>query len=149
MATQIRPLDAADRPGWDELWAGYLTFYETDLAPEVSDGTFARLLDPAEPMGAFVAVGEAGELVGLCHHVRHRSTWSPTTYCYLEDLFVAPAERGRGTARALIAATADAATALGCTKLYWQTHQGNATARRLYDDVAAHDGFIVYERDLP
>lgn len=28
------------------------------------------------------------------------------------------------------------------------THEGNATARRLYDDVALHSGFIVYRKDL-
>lgn len=149
MTVQIRPLEPNDRPAWDQLWAGYLAFYETDLAAEVSDATFARLLDPAEPMGALVAVDGRGGLVGLCHHVRHRSTWSPTAYCYLEDLFVDPAARGGGVARALIEATAEAALAAGCTKLYWQTHEGNATARRLYDGVAAHDGFIVYGRDLP
>ena len=149
MTVQIRPLDPNDRAAWDQLWAGYLGFYESDLAPAVSHATFGRLLDPAEPMGALVAAGPHGELLGLCHHVRHRSTWSSTTYCYLEDLFVAPEARGRGVARALIEATVEAGIEAGCTKLYWQTHQGNATARRLYDSVAAHDGFIVYERDLP
>lgn len=149
MAPLVRPLQANDRAGWDALWAGYLAFYETDLSPLITQGTWDRLLDPAEPMGALVAVDGDGGLVGLCHHVFHRSTWSPTSYCYLEDLFVAPAHRGGGVARALIEATAAAAIGAGSTKLYWQTHQGNATARRLYDRVAVHEGFVVYERDLP
>lgn len=149
MDVAIRPLEPADRPAWAVLWAGYLEFYESTLPPEVTERTWARLLDPAEPMGALVAVHQpSGEVVGLCHHLFHRSTWSLTTYCYLEDLFVAPERRGGGVARALIEATAAAARAAGATKLYWQTHETNARARALYDQVAHHDGFLVYERDL-
>ena len=150
MSIDVRPLLASDRAAWSILWAGYLAFYEIDLPSDITEGTWERLLDDAEPMGALVAVDrDAGEVVGLCHHVLHRSTWSPTTYGYLEDLFVAPDRRGEGVARALIEGTAAAATAAGATKLYWQTHESNATARRLYDQLATHDGYLVYERDLP
>jgi len=33
-------------------------------------------------------------------------------------------------------------------RLYWQTHESNHTARRLYDAVAERSGFIVYRREL-
>lgn len=149
MGTTIRPLELDDRPAWEGRWAGYLAFYETDLPAEVTEATWHRLLDPGEPMGALVAIDEQdGRLVGLCHHVLHRSTWSPTSYCYLEDLFVEPADRGRGVARSLIEATAAVARRAGATKLYWQTHRTNARARALYDQVATHDGFLVYELEL-
>jgi hypothetical protein len=39
----IRPLKPADRAGWEPLWQGYLRFYETRLAADVTDLTFARL----------------------------------------------------------------------------------------------------------
>lgn len=149
MTVTARSLDVDDRPEWSPLWAAYLSFYETDLAPEITDLTWQRLLDPAEPVFGLGAVDDAsGALVGICHHLFHRSTWSATTYCYLEDLFVAPDQRGCGVGRALIEATAAAAAAAGSTKLYWQTSRTNATARALYDQLANHDGFIVYERDL-
>jgi hypothetical protein len=32
--------------------------------------------------------------------------------------------------------------------VYWQTKESNARARRLYDQVAAHAGFIVYQIEL-
>jgi GNAT superfamily N-acetyltransferase len=149
MAVAVRPLAEADRPAWEPLWQAYLGFYESTLPPEVTDLTWSRLLDPSESMTGFVAVDQAsGTVIGLCHHLFHRSTWSSGTYCYLEDLFVAPEHRGGGAARALIEATAAAAAEAGATKLYWQTHETNARARRLYDQVAHHDGFLVYERDL-
>ena len=51
--------------------------------------------------------------IGLAHVLFHRSTWSPTTYCYLEDLFVDPARRKTGAGRALIEATYREADARG------------------------------------
>ena len=36
----------------------------------------------------------------------------------------------------------------GVRRVYWQTHQTDASGRALYDQVAKHDGFIVYAHDL-
>jgi RimJ/RimL family protein N-acetyltransferase len=36
----------------------------------------------------------------------------------------------------------------GLQRVYWQTHESNAAARRLYDQVAKNEGFIVYSRTL-
>jgi GNAT superfamily N-acetyltransferase len=55
---------------------------------------------------------------------------------------------GRGIGRALIAHVAGWARERGCSQLYWRTHQSNAPARALYDQVAENRGFIVYQRDL-
>ncbi len=144
---EVRALQPGDRAAWEPLWQGYLRFYDTELPDDLTDLTWRRLLDDAEPMGALGAFAGAN-LVGISHHVLHRSTWSPTTYCYLEDLFVSPESRGAGVARTLIEATASVAVEAGATKLYWQTHRSNDRARRLYDQVATHEGFLVYERDL-
>ncbi|WP_432038287.1 N-acetyltransferase family protein [Streptomyces cucumeris] len=144
---EVRPLASADREAWEPLWQAYLDFYEQVLPTEVTDLTWARFADPTEPMGGLGAwAGEA--LVGICHYILHPSTWSARPSCYLEDLFTTPAARGRGVGRALIDATATAARRAGAEKLYWQTHADNATARALYDRVACHEGFLVYERPL-
>lgn len=147
MAIDIRSLGPSDRPAWDVLWAGYLAFYETDLAPAVTELTWSRLHDPAEMTQGFGAF-DGDDLVGICHFLMHRSTWARGWYCYLEDLFTDPRHRGRGVARMLIEATGDRARAAGAEKLYWQTHTSNVVARSLYDQVAAHEGFVVYERAI-
>lgn len=141
----IRDLRAEDRPQWNDLWRGYLEFYESDLAPEVSDVTFARLLDPSEPMFCLVAE-DGGALLGLVHCVLHRGTWSVENFCYLEDLFTAPAARKRGVGRALIEAVYARADELNCSRVYWLTHESNAAGRSLYDQVARNLGFIHYRR---
>jgi len=141
----IRDLRAEDRPQWDGLWRGYLAFYESELAPEVSDITFARLLDTDEPMFALVAE-DNGDLLGIVHCVLHRGTWAIEDFCYLEDLFTAPQARKRGVGRALIEAVYARADELNCSRVYWLTHETNAAGRSLYDKVARNLGFIHYRR---
>jgi GNAT superfamily N-acetyltransferase len=68
--------------------------------------------------------------------------------CYLEDLFTAEAARGRGVGRALIEAVYAQAKADGLTRVYWHTHESNATAMRLYDQVAERPGFVMYRKAL-
>jgi GNAT superfamily N-acetyltransferase len=142
----IRDLASTDRAQWAPLWAGYLAFYEATLDPAVTETTWARLLDPAEPMFALAAQGDDGALLGIVHCVLHRGTWAIENFCYLEDLFVAPEARGQGVGRALIEAVYTRADALGCSRVYWLTHETNATARQLYDRIAEHRGFIQYRR---
>lgn len=80
------------------------------------------------------------------HLLFHPSTWSATSYCYLEDLFVSPSVRGGGVGCALIEATYDEADRQGAERVYWLTAHDNAAARRLYDAVAAVTPFVVYRR---
>lgn len=147
MAAQptVRPPRAEDRPAWDELWRGYLRFYRSRLEPEVTELTWTRLLDPAVQPHGLVAEQD-GRLVGFAHYLFHPSTWSISSYCYLEDLFTAREERGRGVGRALIEAVYAAADAAGAASVYWHTQEFNADGRALYDTLAQPTSFIVYRR---
>jgi GNAT superfamily N-acetyltransferase len=141
----IRDLREEDRPGWEMLWAGYLEFYKSSVSAEVTATTFARLLDPDEPMFCLVAEDEsAQDLIGMVNCVIHRSTWSAQNYCYLGDLFTAAAARKRGVGRSLIEAVYARADELKLARVYWMTHESNETARKLYDQVAQNSGFIQY-----
>lgn len=142
----IREARPADRAAWEPLWAGYLTFYNSELPPAVTETTWSRFHDPAEPMTCLVAEDDDGSLIGFTNLVFHRGTWAIGDFCYLEDLFVAERARGRGAARALIEAVYGLADQSGCARVYWLTHEGNSTARKLYDQVAEHKGFIQYRR---
>ncbi|ACL58185.1 GNAT family N-acetyltransferase [Methylobacterium nodulans] len=141
----IRPLRPDERAAWDPLWQGYLRFYGQSLDPAVSDTTWARLHDPAEPMHALVAEMD-GAVIGLVHYLFHRSTWTVGPYCYLQDLFTAESARGQGAGRALIEAVYAAARAAGASRVYWLTQEGNVTARALYDTLADRPGFIQYRK---
>ena len=144
-AGRVRALAAADAPAWRALWAGYLAFYETALPEDVTDTAFARLTGPDDDLFGFVAEQD-GRLVGIVHCVLHRSTWARGSYLYINDLFVAPDARGTGAGRALIAHVYAHADAIGAERVYWLTHETNATARKLYDSLAFNDGFLEYRR---
>lgn len=145
--TTIHPLTAADRDEWLPLWHGYVTFYESEVSDAQTELTFHRLIAGDGIHGAIARDGE-GRAVGFVNWLFHPATWAATTYCYLEDLFVSPDVRGGGIGRALIAHVRRQATEAGSAKVYWLTHETNATARALYDRVAAHTGFVHYEIGL-
>jgi len=66
----IRDAAPGDHAGWLELWQGYNAFYGrigADALPaEITALTWARFLDPAEPMQALLAV-ERERVLGLAH----------------------------------------------------------------------------------
>jgi GNAT superfamily N-acetyltransferase len=148
---RIRPVRRTDYDEWRPLWDGYNAFYgragATALPEEITQTTWRRFFDPAEPVHALVAE-EEGKMVGLVHYLYHRSTTRLHDICYLQDLFTEPRLRGLGVGRRLIHAVYDAARAAGCTRVYWQTQVTNQAGRALYDKVAKHHGFIVYSQDL-
>jgi GNAT superfamily N-acetyltransferase len=143
----IHPLRPDDRAAWLPLWRGYQSFYEVDIPHEVSTVTWKRLLDPTEPMAGALA-WSGSEAVGLVHHIRHRSCWTVGDYCYLQDLFVVPADRGAGIGRKLIEHVYAVAERDGCARVYWLTHETNATAMLLYDRIAQRSGFVQYRKFL-
>ncbi len=143
---KVRAIERADRERWAPLWLAYLTFYQTAESAEVTEATFARIFDPLEPVhGVVAARGE--RLIGFSHYLFQRSTWLVAARCYLQDLFVSPDVRGGGVGRALIGAVAAAAKEAGAANVYWNTHETNATARKLYEAVAERTGFIQYRID--
>jgi GNAT superfamily N-acetyltransferase len=144
---RVRRLESRDREAWRRLFLAYIAFYRASVPDGVVDLTWQRLMEGGDgaPVG-LVAVDEADAAVGLAHILMHRSTWSPTWYCYLEDLFVDPAHRSNGAGRALIEAVYREADAYACTRTYWVTEEANATARALYDRMAAKAPFVQYRR---
>lgn len=144
---KVRMATAADKAQWLPLWQGYQAFYKVDLA-EVTDTTWARFLDPAEPMHCAVAEQADGRLVGLVHYIYHRSGWLRNPSCYLQDLFAAPEVRGRGVGRALIEHVYAAAAAAGSARVWWLTHESNTEAMQLYDRIADKSGFVQYRKAI-
>lgn len=147
----IRPVVANDFGAWKHLWDGYNAFYAragpTALPLEITKMTWSRFFDAYEPVHAMVAE-KSGELLGLVHYLFHRSTIQIAPTCYLQDLFTAEAARGKGIGKALIGAVYEKAMAAGTQRVYWHTHETNATAMLLYDRVAEKSGFVVYRKML-
>jgi GNAT superfamily N-acetyltransferase len=143
----VRAASADDFDVWLSLWRGYQTFYKADIAHPTTLATWQRLLDAAEPM--HVALAELdGRTIGLVHFIEHRSCWTVGNYMYLQDLFVDPAVRGHGAGRALIEHVYAQARERGCSRVWWLTHESNAQAMALYNDVAERSGFVQYRKQF-
>jgi len=147
MTIAVRRLAQADKAAWLRLFTGYIAFYQASIPADVIEETWRRLIAGGQEFHlGLVAVDEHDAAVGLAHVLFHRSTWSPTYYCYLEDLFVDPVRRQQGAGRALIEATYREADARGATRTYWTTQEFNYRARALYDAVATKSPFVQYRR---
>jgi GNAT superfamily N-acetyltransferase len=147
----VRDLHPGDFTRWKPLWDGYNEFYgrkeKTALPESITNMTWARFFDGYEPIHALVAQRD-GQLLGLVHYLFHRSTTVLNSNCYLQDLFTIESARGQGVGRALIEEVYRRAKSAGCPKVYWQTHETNATAMKLYAQVAEDSGFVVYQKNL-
>lgn len=143
---QVTPLEPQDHAAWLPLARGYKHFYKTSLPDADYEAAWRRLLSGPPCFG--LAARRDGEILGITHFLLQPNIWSGPI-CYLQDLFVAPGQRGHGAGEALIRAVADAAVRQGAAKLYWLTQEDNTTARRLYDRVAKFNGFIRYDYPLP
>jgi GNAT superfamily N-acetyltransferase len=82
----------------------------------------------------------------LAHSIYHRSAWTTSDDCYLQDLFVADDARGGGVGRALIEHVYADARRRGASRVYWLTHESNQNAMQLYDRIADRSAFIQYRR---
>lgn len=143
----IRPVTADDHNAWLPLWQAYQRFYETRIGDEVTAVAWQRMLDPNEPTNAALAWVD-GKAVGMVHWIYHRSNWSIENSCYLQDLYVQSEQRGLGVGRQLIEYVYATAKAAGCAKVHWLTHETNATAISLYEQVAERPGFIQFRKPL-
>ena len=144
--TDIRAVRPDDFAAWLPLWEAYQAFYRVEIPAATTEITWARFLDPAEPMDAALAFHEDGRALGLVHTIRHRSCWTIGDYCYLQNLFVASDARGLGLGRALIEHVYRAAAASGCARVHWLTHETNQDAMLLYDRIGDRSGFVQYRK---
>jgi GNAT superfamily N-acetyltransferase len=141
-AIEISPLRVSERARWEELWSAYQRFYGVQLSREITDSTWQRI--HAGRIHGLGARDASARLVGIVHFLYHEDTWSMARACYLQDLYVDEAVRGRGYGRKLIEAVNAAARAAHADSPYWLTHETNTVARRLYDTVARNRGFLHY-----
>jgi GNAT superfamily N-acetyltransferase len=81
------------------------------------------------------AVDADSPATAVCQ-LRYRfSVWVAAHDCWLEDLFVSDAARGKGLGRAMVTAALDRAEARGARRIELDTKEGNLRARGLYESL--------------
>jgi len=146
---EIRPAREHEVEDLLPLMRAYCGFYETE--PN-DDGlrTMARALIADPEQGAlFIACDGEGAAVGFAAMDWKWSSLRGARIGYLEDLFVDPAQRGKGVAEALIEACAERCREHGAPALDWQTAPDNQRAQKVYERVGATGStWVEYELEL-
>ena len=144
----VGALKESDRAQWEQLYRGYIAFYERDEPQSFYDRNFARLLEDKSVHVLLARDGkDDSKLLGLAHFIPHPSMSGDV--CYLQDLFTDPAARSKGVGTTLINAVVEWCRAKGgIGKVYWNTHEDNPAREKLYDVVGQHKGFVKYQVDV-
>jgi GNAT superfamily N-acetyltransferase len=130
------------------LMRAYCEFYESSPTDE-GVMTMARTLITDPSQGAAFIARQDGRAIGFATLDWKWSMLKGARIGYLEDLFVDPDARGRGTADALIRACADRCRELGMPALEWLTAPDNLRARKVYDRTGAEsDTYVEYDLGL-
>jgi len=78
-----------------------------------------------------------GRAIGLAVFFSNYSTFRGRAGLYLEDLFVEPAQRGRGYGKALLRHVARLAVERGCERMEWSVLDWNTPAIEFYRSLGA------------
>jgi ribosomal protein S18 acetylase RimI-like enzyme len=108
----------------------------------------------AKREAVFLLAGDGPD--GVVQMRYFRSLWSGELDAYLEELYVVPSLRGRGTGRALLEGAMETARAAGATRMDLNTGETDTAARALYESAGftnregGEDGpsMLYYEREL-
>ena len=149
----VRRATAADVSAIGQLLDDFnLEYDDPTPGPVVLAERIGRLLGSDETV---VLLGGAGP-DGLAVLRFRPSFWSAGLECYLAELYVVPARRGRGLGRHLMECALDQARQLGADYMDLGTSSDDVAARALYESLGfsnregGPDGPVnyFYERDL-
>jgi diamine N-acetyltransferase len=102
-----------------------------------TEADFAAALFGATPRAAAIIAEADGKPVGLCVWYRTFSTFTARHGIWVEDIFVEPAYRGRGIARAIFKRLAQQVKAEGGGRLEWNVLDWNEPAIGAYRAMGA------------
>ncbi len=151
-AVRIAELQPADFPDWLPLWDGNNQGQKNEA---VTTETWARLtgadwqvyglgawIIPSPPRGE--GQGEGAILAGILHYVIHPTTGNVKQVCYMQDLYVDPALRRQGIARALLDELARKGRREDWARIYWLAEESNEAAQTLYKTLGVKLDFSLH-----
>jgi GNAT superfamily N-acetyltransferase len=149
----VRRATAADAEDIGRLLHDFNTEYDD---PTPGPERLARRIETLLAGGDTAVLLAGGGPDGLAVLRFREAIWAEALECYLAELYVAPAQRGRGLGRALMNAAIDLARGQGAAWMDLGTGDADVVARALYESLGFSnregkpDGPInyFYERDL-
>ena len=142
----IRPATPDDVPTIARLIRGLAEYERLAHRVELDEARLREHLFGPRPYAEVLLAEEAGAVVGFALFFPVYSTFLARPGLYLEDLFVEPAQRGRGHGKALLAALARLVLERGYGRLEWSVLNWNEPAIGFYRALGAMpmDEWTVY-----
>jgi ribosomal protein S18 acetylase RimI-like enzyme len=129
---QLRPATAEDAAAIRAMIEALIAHSGHPPATPAPAEELARHMSGPRPDIEGVIAERGSKPVGMVLYFPWLSTWRGRLNLYIQDLYVAPAERGGGLGRRLLAAAAREGRARGCKGLLLAVEVSNAPAARFY-----------------
>lgn len=146
----VRPATTDDIDALLPLLRGYCEFYEADPSDEgLIEMCRALIAAPDDEGLLLVAESDGGAVAGFAACGWKWSSLRGARITVMEDLFVAPDQRGGGLGVDLIRACAERSAELGAPAMEWMTAPDNRRAQAAYARAGGEsEPFLVYELKL-
>lgn len=133
----VRSARPADVPAIARFIRDLARYEHLEHHVDLDEGRLREHLFGAVPACGALLAEVAGEPVGFALFFATYSTFRTRQCLHLEDLFVVPEQRGRGTGLLLLRAVAAEAKRRGCPRLDWCVLDWNAPAIGFYEKQGA------------
>ncbi|MFH1465774.1 MAG: GNAT family N-acetyltransferase [Pseudomonadota bacterium] len=134
---RLRPATPDDGALLHTLVLELATYERAPEAVEATPELFAAHLAAQPPPFSCVFAEIEGEVAGFTLFFPNYSTWRGKPGIWIEELYVRPAFRGQGVARALVGEVARRAIAAGCGRIDFSVLDWNELAHGFYRRLGA------------
>lgn len=137
----VRPLESGDYEEWLPLWDANNLGQHND---PITKNTWKRLIDPQDTSVNGMVATEANHVLAIMHYILHPTTGSLADVCYMQDLFVMHAHRGKGIAKALVQELERMGKREKWARITWLADNTNVEAQALYRNLGVKLNFGFY-----
>lgn len=138
----VKPItDEAQKAHWLQIWNESVS---GQLADNVRETTWKRLLDEEVPLFGFLAYTDERTPVGFCHYALHPIAGAIEPAAYMQDLFTLPQHRRRGHARSMLDALVKQGQQEHWDRILWIVEHQNSAAQKLYSNFGMKLEFNFY-----
>lgn len=136
-AFTLRPAAPSDLAAIVQLIGELAAFEQLAHLVQVTPEKLGPHLFGASPVAEAIVAEAEGSVVAFALYFTNFSTFLAQPGLYLEDLYVQPAQRGKGIGKALLSHLGALAVARGYGRFEWSVLDWNADAIRFYERMGA------------
>ncbi|PHH92459.1 hypothetical protein CDD83_7312 [Cordyceps sp. RAO-2017] len=114
-----------------------IAFAPSDASSDSAAAPNTEPTSPNRPARCLMLFSPEGKAVGMALYFYNYSTWRGRPGIYLEDLFVQPAERGKGYGKRLLVELAKQVVAMKGGRLEWAVLKWNEPSIKFYESIGA------------